>query len=169
MIFLIGYRGTGKTTVAELLAERVGWPWLDADTVLEARHGRSIADIFARDGEMAFRDMEAAILKDLCRLHRHVVATGGGVVLRETNHERMRQVGPVVWLTADPDTIWTRIQADSQSGKLRPPLTVGGRAEVEQLLKVREPMYRACADVIVETANRLPSQVVDEILTHIAV
>jgi shikimate kinase len=164
MIFLVGYRGTGKTTVARLLAERLGWDWLDADAVLEARFGRSISDIFAADGEAAFRLMEASILEDLCRLEKHVIATGGGVVLSATNRERMRKTGRVVWLVADVVTICARMEADRASGKARPALTVGGRAEVEELLRVREPLYRACADVIVETTQRKPAEVVEEII-----
>jgi shikimate kinase len=162
MIFLVGYRGTGKTTVARLLAERLGWSWLDADAVLEARFGRSIPDIFAADGEAAFRLMEASILEDLCQLEKHVIATGGGVVLSAANRKRMRQTGRVVWLVADVDTICARLETDSVSGKQRPPLTVGGRAEVEKLLRVREPLYRACADVIIETARRPAAEIVEE-------
>jgi shikimate kinase len=164
MIFLVGYRGTGKTTVARLLAERLGWAWLDADAVLEARFGRSIPDIFAADGEAAFRLMEASILEDLCRLEKHVIATGGGVVLSTTNRERIRKSGRVVWLTADVDTICARLETDTASGKPRPALTVGGRAEVEELLRVREPLYRECADVIVETARRPAAEIVEEII-----
>src|SRR4051812_42037671 len=70
-IFLIGYRGTGKSSVARLLAERLGWQWLDADAVLEARHGRSIRQIFAEEGEAGFRDKEAALLAEFCQLRQH--------------------------------------------------------------------------------------------------
>src|SRR5262249_37289182 len=115
------------------------------------------------DGESAFRLMEASVLDDLCRLKKHVIATGGGVVLSATNREHMRQTGHVVWLVADVDTICARLESDRVAGKPRPPLTVGGRAEVEELLRLREPLYRACADVIIETAQRTPAEIVKEI------
>src|SRR5262249_2056169 len=109
MIFLVGYRGAGKTTVARLLAARLGWDWQDAGAVLEATLGRTISEIFATDGEVAFRNVEADVLANACKLSRTVVATGGGVVLRQENWTRMRQVGRVVWLTADVDTICRRL------------------------------------------------------------
>ncbi|HEX4150325.1 MAG TPA: shikimate kinase, partial [Pirellulales bacterium] len=86
-IALIGYRGTGKTAVARALADRLGWQWLDADAELEARAGRSIAEIFAADGEEAFRNLESGVLAELGQRSRTVLATGGGVVLRDTNRE----------------------------------------------------------------------------------
>jgi shikimate kinase len=167
-IFLIGYRATGKTTVARLLAERLGWNWLDADQLLEARHGRTIMEIFTDDGEPAFRDLEAQILEEVCCFRRHVLATGGGVVLRESNRRRLREAGTVVWLTADSARLWNRLRADSACGRTRPVLTVGGAAEVEQLLRAREPLYRACADLTVETSSRSPEGVVTAILAQIA-
>src|SRR5689334_2595238 len=90
VIFLIGPRGSGKSTVARLLASRLGWDWVDADVVLERRCACSVRDLFARVGEAGFRDYEAAVLAELCRLRNHVVATGGGVVLRPDNRERLR-------------------------------------------------------------------------------
>jgi shikimate kinase len=169
MIFLIGYRGTGKTTVARLLASRLGWDWRDADAVLEAEFGRPINDIFQTDGEAKFRELEAAVLAELCKLTRVVIATGGGVVLRDPNRELMRRTGRVVWLTADHDTIWSRIQADAAEGRPRPALTVGGRAEIEDLLHVREPLYQACAEFKIETGGRTPEEVADEIAARIRV
>src|SRR6516225_8209056 len=84
-IFLIGYRGTGKTTVAQILAERLGWSWTDADAVLEARHARNIRAIFAEEGESGFREKESAILDEIVRLDRQVIATGGGIILKPEN------------------------------------------------------------------------------------
>lgn len=166
-IFLIGYRGTGKSTVARLLAERLQWSWVDADELLEARQGRSIRDIFAAEGEAAFRDMESALLVELCGRLRHVIATGGGVVLRAENRERLRAAGRCVWLTADATTIWQRLQADARTAERRPALTVGGRAEVEELLRAREPLYHACADLSVATAGRSPLEIVGAILQRL--
>jgi shikimate kinase len=164
VIFLVGYRATGKSTVARLLAERLGWAWVDADEVLERRHGRTIRQIFAEEGEAGFRDKEAAIVEELCRGERLVVATGGGVVLRAENRQRLRAAGRVVWLTADAQTIWERLQRDPMTRERRPALTVGGRAEVEELLRVREPHYRECAEVTVDTRGRSPEDIVAAIL-----
>jgi shikimate kinase len=163
-LFLIGYRGTGKTTVTRLLADRLGWDWADADTLLEARAGRSIRRIFAEDGEAAFRNLESALLYELCQGERRVIATGGGIILRAENRERLRSAGRTVWLTADAQTLWQRLQADAATAERRPQLTVGGLAEVEELLRLREPLYRACADLIVETTDRSPAEVVEAIL-----
>jgi shikimate kinase len=163
-VLLIGPRGAGKTTVARLLAERLGWTWLDADAVLEARFGRSIRSIFQEEGEAGFRDREAAVLRELCRVRGQVIATGGGVVLRADNRERLRASGRVVWLTADSGTLWQRLQADAATPERRPTLTVGGLAEVESLLQAREPLYRTCADQVVSTVGRSPPEVVDAIL-----
>src|SRR5262249_35187521 len=104
VIFLIGYRGSGKTTVARMLAQRLGWTWLDADEELERRAGRTIRTIFAEEGESGFRDREATLLEELAGRRECVVATGGGVVLRETNRQRLRTTGVIVWLTADAAT-----------------------------------------------------------------
>src|SRR4051794_15326813 len=164
VIFLVGYRGSGKSTVARLLAGRLGWGWVDADHVLEGRAGRSIREVFAAEGEAGFRDRESAVLTDLCRLERHIIATGGGVVLRQANRDLLRRSGRVVWLAADADTLWERLRGDAATGERRPPLAGGGRAEVEEVLGFREPLYRACADLTVRTAGRTPEAVVDEIL-----
>ncbi len=163
-VFLIGPRGSGKTTVARLLAARLGRDWVDADDVLEARFGKSIRDVFAEEGEAGFRDREAAVLADLCGRRRCVVSTGGGVVVREANRALLRASGFVVWLTADAETLWRRLQDDERTADRRPALTMGGRAEVEEVLRVREPWYRECAHLTVRTEGRLADAVADEIL-----
>jgi shikimate kinase len=167
-LFLVGYRGTGKTTTAQLLAGRLGWDWLDADQVLEARQAKTIKQIFAEEGEAGFRDKEAALLAELCQAQRHVIATGGGIVLRPENRERLKATGQVVWLTADPATLWRRIAGDATTTERRPNLTVGGLAEVEQLLQVREPLYREVAQLIVDTARQTPAEVAEVISRWLA-
>ena len=162
-IFLIGYRCTGKTTVARLLAEKLGWDWVDADSVLEGRYGKSIRQIFAEEGEISFRDKEEQIFAELCRLQRCVVATGGGVISRDVNRQQMRSAGKVVWLTADAQTIWERLQADPATTEKRPPLTVGGLAEIEEVLKMREPLYRACADFTISTTGQSTGEIAQQI------
>ncbi|HJZ57632.1 MAG TPA: shikimate kinase [Gemmataceae bacterium] len=166
LLFLIGYRGTGKTTVGPLLARRLGWTFLDADERTEATAGMSIADIFAAEGEPGFRDRESATLAELCRLSGHVVATGGGVVLRPANRELLRNSGFVAWLSAPAEAIWDRIRADTTTAARRPNLTVrGGLDEVRTLLAEREPLYRATADFEIATEGLSPDAVADAILS----
>jgi shikimate kinase len=167
-VFLIGYRGTGKSTVARLLAERLRWDWIDADALLEARAGMTIRQIFAAEGETGFRERESLVLAELGGKERHVIATGGGVILRPANRQLIQAGGLVVWLTADPATIWDRLQSDATTANRRPTLTVGGRAEIEQLLREREPYYRACAHIAADTVARPPAAVADEIHRRLA-
>jgi shikimate kinase len=168
LIFLIGYRGTGKTTVGRLVAERLGWEAIDADDEIERRAGQTIAAIFADDGEAIFRDLEAAVLADLCRRTKLVVAPGGGAVLRQATRDAMRAAGPVVWLTAGVDTIAERLAADAATGNRRPNLTAaGGRAEIVALLAERTPIYQACATLVVDTEGKTPAEVADQIIARL--
>jgi shikimate kinase len=160
-LFLIGPRGSGKTTIARLLAERLGWDWADADDMLEARYSKSIRAIFAEEGEASFRDKEATVLAELGDRRRCVVSTGGGVVMRPANRKLLRASGHVVWLTADAETLWRRLQDDD--GERRPALGVGGRAEVEDVLGVRQPWYEECAHLTVRTEGKTPEALAEEI------
>lgn len=163
-LFLVGYRGSGKTTVGRALAERLGWAFLDADAVLEGRAGKTIRDIFAADGETAFRDLESVVLAELAQLTNTVIATGGGIVLREANRQLLVTSGFVAWLTADAPTLWARIQGDPTTVERRPALAGGGLEEVERLLAVREPLYRAVADLEVAVGAESPDRAADAIL-----
>jgi shikimate kinase len=163
-IALIGPRGSGKTTIARRLAEHLSWQWIDADDVLERRAGRSVRAIFAEEGETGFRDREAAVLRELCALPRHVIATGGGAVLREDNRNLLRMSARVVLLSADADTLWSRMIGDADTPERRPALLGGGREEVEEILRRREALYRSCAHWTVSTAGRTVEQVIAEIV-----
>ncbi|MFL5245228.1 MAG: shikimate kinase [Gemmataceae bacterium] len=166
-IFLIGYRGTGKSAVARLVAERLGWQDLDMDALIESRRGLSIREMFAQEGEAAFRRLECDLLREIAALPRHVVATGGGVILDADNRACLQSSGQVIWLTAKPETLWQRISQDATTWERRPDLGVGGLAEIEHLLQVREPYYRQCANFIVATDDRTPEEVAREILTQV--
>ncbi len=164
-IALIGYRGTGKTTVAKLLAEQLSYNWIDADVEVEQRAGKSIAEIFEASGEQVFRDFEAEVVADLCQLERTVLALGGGAVLREANQKNLAQCQQIVWLRASAKTIAQRLSDDPTTPGRRPNLTNrGGLHEIEQLLAAREPIYQTCPTLEVDTKGKDPTEIVDEIV-----
>jgi shikimate kinase len=160
---LIGYRGSGKSTVGRILADRLHRTFLDCDLELEARSGRSISGIFAERGEGAFRDLEERTLDELLAASPEaIVATGGGAVLRERNRLLLRNFGFVVWLTAEEDELARRIESHRRQSPAaeRPPLTPAGTlGEIVQVLAARTPLYRDLADLIVDTAGRKPEEV----------
>lgn len=165
---LIGYRGTGKSTVARHLALALGWDWIDADVELELRAGKPISAIFADDGELAFRDLESQVLADLVRRERVVLAAGGGVVLREANRKLLKEFTRVVWLQASAETIVARIATDATTTGRRPNLTVrGGADEVIQLLRERLPLYEQCADLTIDTEQRTPGEIAADIVQRL--
>ena len=167
-IALIGYRCTGKTTVARALAARLGWEWIDSDVELEHRAGKSIAEMFQQDGEPAFRDLECRVTADLCKRKRTIIAMGGGAPMRVENRDAMAAGARVVWLKADVPTIYDRMTADPTTSGRRPDLTrAGGEAEIVELLQQRTPIYRQCADLEIDTESKTPDDVADEIITQL--
>jgi shikimate kinase len=156
-VVLIGFRGSGKTAVGRALASRLGCGFLDTDDLVEAAVGRSIADIFAAEGEGGFRDIEARTIAGLDDDPPRVISVGGGAVLRDENAARLRSLGVVIWLTAPAETLWARICDDERSPQRRPNLTpAGGLDEVRRLLAERSPRYGALADHVIDTAPDLP-------------
>ena len=149
-LYLVGYRGTGKRTVGRLIAGALGWPSIDLDERIEARAGTSIAEIFAAEGEEGFRNRESAALEAAVTMGamgvESVIATGGGIVLREANRRLLKATGTVVWLQASAETIWARIRGDAGTGGRRPDLPTGGFAEIVELVAARERFYREVAD-----------------------
>ncbi len=167
-LVLIGYRATGKTTVAEILARRLSWDWIDADVEIERRAGKTIKRIFAEDGEPVFRDIEAQVIADLCGGGQLVLAAGGGAPLREESRRAMRDNGKVVWLTALPETILARMSGDATTAERRPDLTDRGPLdEIIQLLGQREAIYRESAHLQVDTEGKTPEQLTAEILDRL--
>jgi shikimate kinase len=167
-LVLIGYRGTGKSTVGRIVADRLNRKFLDADLEIEARAGRSIRSIFTDWGETVFRDWEEQILAELTSAFPDaVVATGGGVVLREINRRRIRGFGLVVWLRADPTELARRLESDERGLADRPALTLAGTlAEIAQVLEDRIPLYQELADTVMETGGKTPDEVAAAILRH---
>ncbi len=164
-LVLIGYRATGKTSVGLELARVLKRPFVDLDRVLVAEAGRSVADIVAEGGWEEFRRREKELVARYRVSRGQVLATGGGVVLDPENIRALRENGIIIWLTADSDTIQGRLDADRPRDAFRPSLTGSDTvSEVLEVLKFREPLYRAAAQIIIDTAHQSVAQVVQEIL-----
>jgi 5-deoxy-5-amino-3-dehydroquinate synthase len=161
-VVLVGLMGSGKTTVGELLAERLDRPLIDSDRVIEERTGRTVREIWHTDGEPAYRVLEASALLDaLARPEPTVIAAAGGVVLREENRAALRAADAlVVWLVADVDVLAER----AVHGDHRPLLDDDPRAAMVQMQRDREPLYREVADVVIDTTGRSPDEVANEVL-----
>ena len=166
IVSLIGYRATGKTTIAKLLSENLNAPWVDSDVEIERQAGKSIAQIFAEDGEECFRNYEERVIFDLCQAEELILATGGGAILRENTRNVLRQAGPVLWLTASPEVILERMSGDSRSQSTRPSLTnLPPLEEIRRLMEFREPLYRETATIEITTELCSPEEIVKQILS----
>jgi shikimate kinase len=165
VITLIGYRGCGKSTVGPLLAESLGYACIDSDDQVEQIAAKSIAQIFADDGEPTFRKLETQVLTDLLGRDDLVVAAGGGAILADHNRQLMRQAGPVIWLQADVATLAARIGTDGSSAARRPGLTGKSAVdEVAEVLNARLPLYSDAATITIDTADQTPQQITQAIL-----
>lgn len=150
-IVLIGFMGSGKTTVGRELHQRLGYPLVDMDQVIEQRAKKSITTIFAEDGETVFRDMETALLGELCEhATRRIISTGGGVVGRPENRALLRLMGYVVWLHAPMDVILERTGKNRDRPLLQ---TDDPAARAAALMEVRQPLYKQTAHLKVDTAG----------------
>lgn len=161
-IVLIGFMGSGKSSVGRALEKRMGLPRYDTDEMVRARFALPIAEIFSVHGEAAFRDAETAALGKI-PLERAIVVTGGGVVMRAENVERLRRLGTVVNLTADEETLFARVSRRATRPLLR---TDNPRQTLSEMLRIREPLYRAAADVVIDTANLNHGEVADAIIAN---
>jgi shikimate kinase len=164
-LYFIGYRGSGKSTVARAMAERLKWPLVDSDEVIELSAGHSIREIFQTEGEQGFRDREQQAIAQIAAAHiPSIVALGGGAVLREANRALIQATGRVVWLKGSPQQLYRRITGDLSTADRRPNLsTGGGYDEIVELLAAREPIYQQVAEKAVDTDSRSPEEIVLEI------
>ena len=171
-LILIGYRATGKTTVAGKLADHLGIPAFDSDVEIERQAGKSIAEIFAQDGESAFRDLEESVIATILTGESAtalplILATGGGAILRSSTRERLRRSGRVIWLTATPKNILTRMTSDSATATMRPNLTsLPLYEEIVATLKQRKPLYAETAHEIIDTDCQTIEEIVRTILRN---
>jgi shikimate kinase len=161
-IVLIGYRGTGKSAVGELVARRLGMACIAMDGEIARRAGISIPEIVAKEGWPGFRDRESALARELGKRDGLVIDTGGGVIERPENIAALRKNGCIVWLKASVATIVARIKGDTG----RPPLTAGKTFtdEVAEVLERRTPLYRAAAHGEIDTDDLTPEQIADRII-----
>ncbi len=161
-LILVGPMGAGKSTIGRLLARELHLPFRDSDKEIEDRCGADIPWIFDVEGEAGFREREQAVIADLCQEDGLVLATGGGAVMRAENREALRRGGRVIYLHASVEQQLERTARDRH----RPLLQTADPARVlRELLALRDPLYREIADIIIETDQRPPRLVVQEILT----
>ncbi len=161
-IFLVGARGCGKTSLGRMLALHLGWQCIDTDELVQQQAGRSVADMVADDGWQVFRDAESAALELVCGKDCVVVATGGGMVLRQENRLTMRSCGVVLYLWVPAETLARRLGQDPDAAQ-RPSLT--GRPleeEIADILAGREALYRHAAHYVVDGQHGM-----DEVLADI--
>ena len=157
---LIGFMGTGKSCVGRVTADVMHFTFLDTDYVIEARAGKRISDIFAQDGEPAFRQWERRVVEELTRRNKTVIATGGGLPADEANLASLKAHSLVICLWASPEAIWERVRGHEHRPLLNEPDPL---AKIRQLLVAREPYYRQ-ADVLVNTGMRSVREVAQHVI-----
>ncbi len=162
-IFLIGYMGTGKSTIARMLSKKLGLPCAEMDAVIVEQQGMPITEIFEKYGEDYFRGVESKLLMELKEKDSMIVSCGGGVVLRPENAGYMRESGKVIWLTAQPETVFERVK----NSKERPLLNKNMNVDfIRGMMEQRQEKYKAAADLAVATDDKSPDLIVQEILLH---
>ncbi len=163
-IILIGFMGSGKSTLGIRLSYRMKHPYIDTDKYIENKENKSIQNIFAEEGESEFRKKETETIRYFLdsRIKDHVIATGGGMPVTEENIPLLKRLGVVVWLKIRPETVLSRLEKDTQR-----PLLQGEDKEskVRTLMEFREPYYTRCADVVVEVDDKPVERIMDEVFT----
>lgn len=161
-VILIGYMGCGKSTVGKKLAEKCQLFFLDTDAWIEEKEGITISEIFASKGETYFRDLETECLKELLKGNRNneVISVGGGLPVREENQKLLRQLGMVVYLKAEPETIYERLKGDTTRPLLQ---TENSLQKIKDMMSAREEKYQAAAHRVIMVDGKNVSEIVSEI------
>jgi shikimate kinase len=162
-IVLTGFMGTGKTAVGKELARLLDVPLIDIDTEIEKSERMSINDIFKQRGESGFREIETGMIKEISQREHSIISTGGGAVMKDENMKELRKSGIIICLMASPETILQRVGKSSER-----PLLQGENPsqKIKGLLHFRQPFYDK-ADIIIDTENRTPLQIAEEIAEYI--
>jgi shikimate kinase len=158
-IALIGFMGAGKTSIGKLVAEDLHFDFVDTDELIQSSTGHTIADIFAKDGEPAFRELERATIQQLSHRTKTIISTGGGLPTFGDNLDFLKTFALTVCLWASPDKIWERVRHQSHRPLLHDP---DPQKKIRELLALREPFYKQ-ADVLVNTGLRSPREVAQQI------
>lgn len=163
-IVLVGFMGTGKTTTGRILAQKLGWEFVDIDRAIEAECGMCVGDIFSTHGEAFFRAKEHAMIERVTSRSGMIIATGGGAVLSDVNVKKLQQCGTVVTLEAKPDVVLNRIEQDPTPRPLlkRP----DKQYAIRQLMQERAARYKI-ADLYIDTSSVTPGAVADRIISHV--
>ncbi len=164
-VALIGFMGTGKTAVGEALAKKLNRKFVELDSLIERKAGKSIPEIFQQDGEIAFRELEIEVTKEIAKEKYMVIACGGGIVLNKINIDRLREEAIIVYLTASPRAILKRVS--SEEGQ-RPLLRTPNKAlNIRELLRFRKPFYEGAADIKIDTSKLDIDSVVEQIIAKL--
>ena len=169
-IILIGFSTTGKSRAGWLLAQRLGWAFIDTDAWVAGMAHKSIPEIFEEHGELHFRELERLALEEALMRRQAVIATGGGAVLYQTNRQKMRERGWIVLLEATPETILRRMQAEDAASQtpIRPLLA--GDDPLQRIIRLkteRQPLYDSLADTVIHTDNRTLDEVVEHLVDQL--
>ena len=166
LVSLVGMPGSGKSTVGRHVARHIGLPFLDTDHLIEQRIGCSIRDFFETQGEAAFRDVEQTLIEEVTQLDAHVIATGGGAVLREANRHALHSRSTVIYLRSAPEDLARRLRHDTHR-----PLLQQGAADplrhLRTLFQERDPLYRSTAHFIIETGRPSVHSLVNMVLMQL--
>lgn len=167
-IILIGLMGSGKTTVGRILGKKLGREFVDTDRVIEEKLGKSITEIFNTQGEEFFREFEKLTIAEAAKHSDTVIATGGGAVMNEENMLALKSGGKVFFLAACPWTLANRLKGDKKRPLLEGAQTVDEATDkLRGCLGSRQPLYEKYADRVVETKNKTPEQVAEEIISNL--
>lgn len=165
-IILEGFMGSGKSTVSELISDKLELELIDTDEAIEEAEGRKISEIFEQDGEEAFRDMETGLMEMVISEHMRetVISLGGGLPVREKNRELLKRAGKVVYLRTSPETVYDRLKGDETRPLLK---SEDPLARIKELQDERGKIYEEAADIIVDTDGKSPEEVANEIIAAI--